>query len=254
MSFQIIPAIDLMDGGCVRLQQGDANRKTKYDIAPADVARSYEKDGARRIHVVDLDGAFSGTPKNIDAIRAIRTAVESEIEVGGGVRDLEAIETLLTSGVNFVVIGTKALEDLEFLSRMVRNFTAQIIVGADARDGFLSTRGWTKDTQIEAVPYLRKLHEEIGLNTVIFTDIARDGMFNAPNIEALEDVLSISSDLKVIASGGVGTIDHILALQRLNRPNLLGVIVGKALYDGRVSLRDANAALQSGRTPGNADA
>jgi phosphoribosylformimino-5-aminoimidazole carboxamide ribotide isomerase len=245
MKFQIIPAIDLMDGACVRLQQGDAARKTKYPAPPAEVARGYEKDGAKRIHVVDLDGAFSGKLTNLDAIRAIRAATDAEIEFGGGVRDLEAVETLLTAGINYVVIGTQALEDLAFLRSMIRDFGDSIIVGADARDGFLSTRGWTTDTQNEAVPYLRRLYEELGLGTIIFTDIARDGMFTAPNMNALEKVLSISPHLNVIASGGVGSIDHILALKRLNRPNLRGVIVGKAIYDGRVSLREAIEALQS---------
>jgi phosphoribosylformimino-5-aminoimidazole carboxamide ribotide isomerase len=245
MSFQIIPAIDLMDGGCVRLQQGDANRKTKYDVAPADVARGYEADGAKRIHVVDLDGAFGGKPKNLEVIREIRSATNAEIEVGGGVRELEAVENLLTAGVNYVVIGTKALEDLKFLSTMMREFGPQIIVGADAREGYLSTRGWTEDTQIEAVAYLTQLHNDLGVHTVIFTDIARDGMFNAPNIEALEQIVNISPKLNVIASGGVGTIGHVVQLKALNRRNLLGVIVGKALYDGRVSLRETVEALQS---------
>jgi phosphoribosylformimino-5-aminoimidazole carboxamide ribotide isomerase len=245
MAFEIIPAIDLMDGGCVRLQQGDATRKTKYDVAPAEVARGYEADGARRIHVVDLDGAFSGKARNMEAIKAIRAATGAKIEVGGGVRDLGAVEDLLTAGVNYVVIGTQALEDTKFLSQMMRDFGPQIIVGADARNGFLSTRGWTEDSQIAAVPYLRRLHEELGVHTVIFTDIARDGMFNAPNVPALEEMLGISPRLNVIASGGVGELQHVLDLQRLNRPNLPGVIVGKAIYDGRLALREAVLALGS---------
>lgn len=243
MKFQILPAIDLMDGGCVRLQQGDASRKTRYETAPADVARAYEQDGARRIHVVDLDGAFSGKPANLQAIARIRAATTAEIEVGGGIRDRATILALLDAGVNYAVIGTKALEDVEFLRESVKEFGERIIVGADARNGFLSTRGWTADTQVEAVPYLKQLFEDVGVRTVIFTDIARDGMFTAPNMAALEEVLNISPDLRVIASGGVGTVEHIEELAQLDRPNLLGVIVGKAIYDGRVSLREAHAKL-----------
>lgn len=238
MPFQIIPAIDLMSGSCVRLQQGDAARKTEYGVPPSMVAHGYEVNGAKRIHVVDLDGAFEGTPRNLDAIRAIRASAKCEIEVGGGIRDRSAVETLVNAGIDYVVIGTKALEDPEFLEETVRKFGSRIIVGADARNGFLSTRGWTRDTEIEAVPYLRKLREEVGVETVIFTDIARDGMFTSPNYEALAEVCAIEG-LQVIASGGVGTIGDVKELLALNKPNLAGVIIGKALYDGRVSLREA---------------
>jgi phosphoribosylformimino-5-aminoimidazole carboxamide ribotide isomerase len=244
MSFQILPAIDLMDGGCVRLQQGDASRKTKYPTPPADVAKSYEEAGAQRIHVVDLDGAFTGKPANLEAIKAIRAATKVTIEVGGGVRDRATIATLLETGIDHVVIGTKALEDLVFLGEMVTEFGDRIIVGADARDGLLATRGWVNTTDVEAVPYLRRLHEEYGVATVIFTDIARDGMFTSPDTETLKQLLDISPTLQVIASGGVGTLEHVVALKNLNRPNLLGVIVGKALYDGRLNLWQAVEALK----------
>lgn len=245
MSFQIIPAIDLMDGACVRLQQGDANRKTRYPLPPAQVAADYAAAGVKRIHVVDLDGAFGGDPKNLQAIRDIRGAAPSdvEIEVGGGIREAETVEALFDAGINYAVIGTKALEDLDFLKGMIDEYGSRIIVGADARDGMLSTRGWTVDSDVEAVPYLQKLRRELGLATVIFTDIARDGMFTAPNTEAYLELLKIDG-LKVIASGGVGTLEHITDLAKLNNPNLLGVIVGKALYDGRLSLSDAVAVLQ----------
>lgn len=243
MTFQILPAIDLMDGGCVRLQQGDANRKTRYPMPPEQVAAGYVADGARRIHVVDLDGAFGGEPKNSAAIAAIRKAAPTaEIEVGGGIRNEETVQALFDLGVNYAVIGTKALEDLDFLARMIDLHGDKIIVGADARDGRLSTRGWTVDSDIEAVPYLAKLRADLGLATVIFTDIARDGMFTAPNTEAYLQLLQIDG-LKVIASGGVGTLQHVLDLAALNNPDLLGVIVGKALYDGRLSLPDAVTAL-----------
>lgn len=244
MSFQIIPAIDLMDGSCVRLQQGDASRKTRYPLPPAQVAGDYEAAGTRRIHVVDLDGAFGGEPKNLDAIRAIREAApNAEIEVGGGIREQSTIEALFDAGISYAVIGTKALEDLDFLKDMIGKYGSRIIVGADARDGKLATRGWTVDSDVDAVPYLSRLRTELGLDTVIFTDIARDGMFTSPNTEAYLELLQIDG-LKVIASGGVGTLEHVTDLARLNNPDLLGVIVGKALYDGRLSLVETIAALK----------
>ena len=243
MGFQILPAIDLMDGACVRLQQGDANRKTRYEISPAQVAADYARAGVKRIHVVDLDGAFGGAPKNLEAIKSIRAAAPGlEIEVGGGIRTAETVDALFDAGINYAVIGTKALEDEAFLKAMIDAHGGRIIVGADARDGKLSTRGWTVDSDIEAVPFLRRMREELGLETVIFTDIARDGMFTAPNREAYLELLTIDG-LKVIASGGVGTLEHVTDLAALNNPDLLGVIVGKALYDGRLSLDEAVAAL-----------
>lgn len=249
MSFQILPAIDLMDGSCVRLQQGDANRKTRYEVKPADVAAAYVEAGARRIHVVDLDGAFGGVPRNGEAIRAIREAAPDhiEVEVGGGIRDAETISALFDLGVNYAVIGTKALEDRTFLGKMIEQHQDKIIVGADARDGKLATRGWTVDSEVDAFEYLAGLRREFGLSTVIFTDIARDGMFTAPNKDAYQKLLEIPG-LQVIASGGVGTVDHVLELARLNNPNLLGVIVGKAIYDGRLDLADAIRALEQHRS------
>ncbi|MCX7018722.1 MAG: 1-(5-phosphoribosyl)-5-[(5-phosphoribosylamino)methylideneamino]imidazole-4-carboxamide isomerase [bacterium] len=234
----IIPAIDLMSGGVVRLEQGDASRKIVYAETPAGMARAFEAAGARRIHVVDLDGAFSGEPKNLEAIRAIRAATHAQIEVGGGIRSRAHAETLIAEGVDYIVIGTKALEDPEFLAEMMRAHGGRVIVGADARDGCLSARGWTAGTQIKTAPYLARLRNEMGVHTVIFTDIARDGMFTSPNYAALGEVLAVEG-LNVIASGGVGTLDDLRALHALNNPNLTGVIVGRALCDGRISLRDA---------------
>lgn len=241
-AFQLIPAIDLMGGLVVRLQQGDATRKTVYPVTPAEMARQYSAAGVRRIHVVDLDGAFGGTLRNMAAIAEIRAATDAVVEVGGGIRDLSTVDALLNAGINHVVIGTRALEDPAFLAELVSAHGAKIIVGADARDGFLSTRGWTTATQLETVPFLTRLREETGVATVIFTDIARDGMFTSPNHEALEAVLGIPG-LDVIASGGVGAVADIAALRGLNRSNLAGVIVGKALYDGRVDLHEAVRAV-----------
>lgn len=196
--------------------------------------------------MVDLDGAFGGAQRNMEAIHAIRAAVpaEVEIEVGGGIRDMDKVDSLFEAGINYAVIGTKALEDRDLLKQMIDKHGDRIIVGADARDGKLATRGWTTDTKVVAADYLRGLHEELGLATVIFTDIARDGMFTAPNMEAYQELLQITG-LKVIASGGVGSVEHVTDLARLRHPDLLGVIVGKALYDGRLSLEETVAALDA---------
>lgn len=248
--FQVIPAIDLMDGGCVRLEQGDAKRRTRYDAAPGDVAAAYAEAGARRLHVVDLDGAFAGVARNMAALKDIvaATARGMTIEVGGGVRDEATVEALLGAGVDHVVIGTKALEDQDFLGAMVALHGDRIIVGADCREGKISTRGWTSDSAVFAVPFLRRLRREIGIATAIYTDIARDGMFTGTNMEELAEVLGIQG-LQVIASGGVGSLDDIRALKALAAPNLRGVIVGKALYDGRLDLREALAAAAEPAPP-----
>lgn len=235
---EIIPAIDLMDGQVVRLEQGDAKRRIQYQMAPADAARAYEDVGATRIHVVDLDGAFGGRPKNLEALRAIRAAVCTEIETGGGVRDEATVTALLESGADYIVVGTRALEDPDFLRRMLQLHGPRVIFGADARDGRLAARGWTADTGLELIATLERLTVEAGLRTAIVTDIARDGMFTSPNTAQLSAVLEVPG-LEVIASGGVGCLADVAALLELNKPNLRGVIVGRALYDGRLSLKEA---------------
>jgi phosphoribosylformimino-5-aminoimidazole carboxamide ribotide isomerase len=242
--FLVIPAIDLMEGACVRLEQGDSTRRTRYAVDAADVARQYENQGARRIHVVDLDGAFGGAPRNLEAIQRIRAATSVEIEVGGGIRDEATVNRLLGLGIDYVILGTKALEDPAFLRDMKRQHGRRIILGADARDGLLSTRGWTHTLAVRATDYLRELARELPALTVIYTDIARDGMFTSPNLDALLEILAIEN-VEVIASGGVGELDDIARLLALNKANLRGVIVGKALYDGRLSLSEAVALVQS---------
>jgi len=241
--FLVIPAIDLMNGCCVRLQQGDSSRQTRYAVDAAQVAKNFEQAGARRIHIVDIDGAFEGIPKNISTIEAIRNATTVELEVGGGIREEQTIRMLLDLGINYVILGTKALEHPEFLKEMVGRYGDHIIVGADARGGFLSTRGWTHTLEVRAMDFLRELARDLPQLTVIYTDIARDGMFTSPNFDAIRELLAIEN-LQVIASGGVGSLEDIVRLRALNNPNLRGVIVGKALYDGRVSLADAVALVQ----------
>lgn len=242
--FLVIPAIDLMEGACVRLEQGDSARRTRYEVAAPEIARQYTAQGARRIHVVDLDGAFEGAPRNVTTIEAIRAATDIEIEVGGGIRDEATIARLLDLGVDYVILGTKALEDPSFLLEMLERFGPRIILGADAREGRLSTRGWTRTLEIRAYDYLAELAQQVPSLTVIYTDIARDGMFSSPNMAAIDELTQIPN-LELIASGGVGSLDDILRLRAMNKPNLRGVVVGKALYDGRVSLAEAIALTQS---------
>jgi phosphoribosylformimino-5-aminoimidazole carboxamide ribotide isomerase len=235
----LIPAIDLMDGQVVRLRRGEAGDKIKYGVDPEETAAGFLKAGAKRLHVVDLDGAFDGVPKNLSVIRSIRQAIPGMVlEVGGGLRTEQSVEALFEAGVDHAVIGTKALEDEAFLRHLLARFGDRIIVGADAREGKLATRGWTSQTAVEAVPFLKKLREEAGLETVIFTDIARDGMLSGPNIPALEGVLTGVPGLQVIASGGIGEASHVAQLAQLGYPDLLGVITGKALYDGRMSIAE----------------
>lgn len=241
---QLIPAIDLMDGQVVRLEQGDPKRRTIYDRTPAAMAREFTAAGVERIHVVDLDGAFQGSPRNLASIAEIRAATTAKIEVGGGIRTPDDLQRLFDAGVDYAIIGTKALEDMDFLAASVARHGDRIIAGADARDGFLSTRGWTVQTEASAREYITTLREKTGIATVIYTDIARDGMFSAPNYTALADILDIPA-LQVIASGGVGIINHLRELRAMRRPNLLGAITGKALYDGRINLPDAVAACTS---------
>jgi phosphoribosylformimino-5-aminoimidazole carboxamide ribotide isomerase len=235
----LIPAIDLMDGQVVRLRRGEAGDKIKYGVDPEVTAAGFLAAGAKRLHVVDLDGAFDGVPKNLSVIRAIRKAIPGMVlEVGGGLRTRESVEALFEAGVDHAVIGTKALEDEQFTRGLLAEFGDKIIVGADAREGKLATRGWTAQTEVEAVPFLKKLHEEAGLATVIFTDIARDGMLSGPNIPALLEVLDGVPGLQVIASGGVGDASHVAQLAALKRADILGVITGKALYDGRMTVEE----------------
>ncbi len=241
----IIPAIDLMDGQCVRLQQGDAKRKTVYHIPPETVAKNFEDDGAKRLHIVDLDGAFAGSPVNLKTIENIRKTVKMTVEVGGGIRTEDDIRRVLELGIDHVILGTRAMEDKAFLGRMIENFGAdKIIVGADARNGYLSTHGWTTDSQIKALPFLQEIVEHLGVSTVIYTDITRDGMYTSPNLVSLKEICSIKN-LQVIASGGVGNAKDIQSLNTLRQPNLIGVIIGKAIHDGQLTLTQALEAAKT---------
>ena len=233
----ILPAIDLRKGNVVRLLQGRAEDETIYGNDPAAQAGIWQAKGAGFIHLVDLDGAFEGEGANIEAIRSIVGAVDIPCEVGGGVRDLGAAARLLSMGVNRVIFGTVAVRDPDLVGRAVERFGAErIVVGIDARDGMVAVSGWTEVSEITAIDLALSMKER-GVKRIVYTDISRDGMSTGPNIEATVE-LARKSGLSIIASGGVGSVDHIRALTVHEKDGIEGVIVGKALYDGRVTLEE----------------
>ena len=237
----IIPAIDLKDGRCVRLRQGDLQAETVYSDDPSSMAVQWERRGAPMLHLVDLNGAVEGQPKNLAGIEAIVKAVSIPVQVGGGVRDLEIIRRYLDGGVRRVVLGTAALRDRGLLERACALYPARILVGLDARNGKVAVQGWTSQSETLATDLLKSL-AEFALAGVIYTDIARDGMLQGPNLTALRDIVARSS-MPVIASGGITKAEDIRAIKSLG-PRIEGAIVGKALYDGKLDLQAAIAASE----------
>jgi len=236
----VIPAIDLKDGRCVRLRQGDMAAETVYSEDIVAVARNWQQCGAGLIHVVDLNGAVGGEPKNLPQIEAVRKAVTVDVQVGGGIRTIETVRRYLKAGVSRVVLGTAALTDRAFLEQACTEFPRQVVLGLDARDGKVAVKGWTAVSETKAIDLLREVRGlEIG--AVIYTDIARDGMLNGPNLTALKEVVA-SSAFPVIASGGISRVEDLLAV-RLLGSKIEGAIVGKALYDGKLDYQSAVAAL-----------
>jgi phosphoribosylformimino-5-aminoimidazole carboxamide ribotide isomerase len=232
----IYPAIDLRDGRCVRLVEGDFSRETVFDADPAAAARRWVDAGAEWLHVVDLDGAVAGRPVNLPAIEAISAAVEIPIQLGGGLRTLENLESAFAAGIARTILGTVALEIPELVAAAVERWGDAIAVGLDARDGKLATRGWLDQSDALAVDVAKAL-QDVGVRHFIFTDIRRDGTLSGPNLESLQELISaVHAD--VIASGGVGTLADIEAAQEVGAA---GAIVGRALYDGRVDLAEAIA-------------
>jgi len=235
----ILPAIDLKDGRCVRLYQGDFAQATVYSDDPVSIARQWEEQGAARLHVVDLDGAKAGRPANIDAVLAIVSAVRIPVQLGGGLRREEDINAALMLGVERVILGTAAVESADLVSRVVARFGAQIIVGVDARDGMVATAGWTNTADVRAVDLIEHM-AALGVQRFVYTDIARDGTLTEPNFAALAQLIRPGGPA-IIASGGIARIEHLTRLAALGAE---GAIVGKALYDGLFRLPDALAALR----------
>ena len=233
----MIPAIDLMDGQCVRLVQGKKDSKIVYSDNPEEIAVSFEKAGARRLHIVDLDGAFEGEPKNQDAVKKIRNSVNMKIEVGGGIRKTETIREYVKMGIDFVILGTRAMREHDWLKDQIDHYGQAVIVGLDAKDGMLASHGWTKTENITAADFALEL-ETIGLKTIIYTDISRDGMLTGPNLPALSTMAN-TVHINVIASGGVHTLKDVENIKNLRADNITGIISGKAIYEKTLVLEEA---------------
>ena len=233
----IYPAIDILGGKAVRLTQGRASEATVYG-EPLEMAARWVGKGAEWLHVVDLDGAFEGRSQHLDILRDMAASVPmAKIQVGGGVRSMSVIENLLDAGIQRVVLGTAAVQDPDFVKQALAERTHNIAVGIDARNGMVQVAGWTQDSHINAIELARRL-EGLGARIVIYTDIARDGVLEGPNIEATKEMLE-STSLSVIASGGVSSIADVRHLSELDHWHFDGVIIGKALYEGRIQIEEA---------------
>ena len=233
----IIPAIDIKDGKCVRLSQGDFDRVTTYADNPVDMALTWVQQGAKLIHIVDLDGSVAGLPRNANIILEIAKKIDIPIQVGGGIRDMDTIEYYLSNGVGSVILGTTALQSEEIISDACETFPEKIILGIDALEGKVAIRGWTQKTEQNAVNLARR-YENHNVKAIIYTDIKRDGMGTGVNIEATK-ALAKAVSIPVIASGGVATIDDIKELLAIKDCEFYGVIIGRALYTGAISLEEA---------------
>ena len=233
---EVIPAIDIKGGKCVRLYQGDYGRETVYSESPLDVASHWVENGATRLHVVDLDGARSGSPVNIELVGAIASSVKASVQCGGAIRTLEMARTVLSLGVSRVIIGSAAVEEGPgFVELACRELGPDaVMVGVDARDGYVVTRGWVHSTDVTVSDLVSRI-EAAGVRCFVYTDVSRDGTLTEPNFDAIEDLMGQTS-LKVLAAGGISSVDH---LGRLARLGVEGAIVGKAVYTGDIDLRQA---------------
>lgn len=235
----IIPAIDIKEGKVVRLWQGDFDKVSVYPDKPETVACEWQRQGAKFLHIVDLDGARSGKLENLATLKKIAKAVKIPFEVGGGIRSLATIKQLVNLGVERIVLGTKVLQDKNFLKEAIVKFRGKVIVSIDARENKVASDGWLEVGNVDAMDFAREL-KRLGLETIIYTDIKRDGTLTGPNFDAIEEMVN-DSDLRVIASGGVSSLDDLRRLRQLEKKGLVGVIVGKALYENKFSLKEALA-------------
>ncbi len=235
----IIPAIDLKDGQCVRLKQGLMDQATVFSDSPAEMARHWVDQGARRLHLVDLNGAFAGKPKNASAIKAILRELDDDIPVqlGGGIRDLDTIERCLDDGITYIIIGTAAVKNPGFLHDACLAFPGHIIVGLDAKDGKVATDGWSKLTGHDVID-LAKKYEDYGVEAIIYTDIGRDGMLSGVNVDATVR-LAQALTIPVIASGGLSSVEDVQALCAVEQEGVVGSIAGRAIYDGTLDFKKA---------------
>lgn len=236
----IIPAIDLKDGKCVRLRQGRMDDETIFSDNPVEMAGQWVEQGARRLHLVDLNGAFDGEPVNGKIVQAIAKAFpELPVQIGGGIRNLETIENYINAGVDYVIIGTKAVKDPDFVFQACEKFPGHIIVGIDAKDGLVATDGWAEVSEVSAVD-CGKQFESDGVEAIVYTDISRDGMMQGVNVDATVK-LAQAITIPVIASGGVTNMDDIKRLLPAGKDGVLGAITGRAIYEGTLNLQEAQA-------------
>ena len=242
---EVIPAIDLLDGKCVRLYQGDYAKSQVFDDNPVAVARQWEQQGATRLHLVDLDGAKSGKTSNLAAIEAIVKALTIPIQVGGGLRDRASVSRLLDMGVQRAILGTVAVEQPELIAEWCAQFPQQIVVGIDARNGKVATRGWLETSEVLATDLANRMAKQ-GAAAIIYTDIHRDGTMSGPNMSALRE-LATAIDIPVIASGGVSSLTDLLSLLALEPLGVTGAIVGRAIYTGDINLKEAIQAVGNPR-------
>ncbi|BDA79745.1 1-(5-phosphoribosyl)-5-[(5-phosphoribosylamino) methylideneamino] imidazole-4-carboxamide isomerase [Leptospira kobayashii] len=234
----IIPAIDLLDNEAVRLTQGDYSQKTVYSSHPEEMAISFEKDGGKLLHIVDLNAAKTGQSKNEVAIRNIRSSCNMKLELGGGIRSLESMLFFDDLGIDRFILGTIAVEKPEVVREGISRFGVdRIVVGVDAKDGYVRTKGWETNSGITSVKFLEQMYE-VGVRHIIFTDISKDGMMLGPNFGIYKEFLDQFSDLKLIASGGVSSLSDLKELSRITEGKLYGAITGKAVYEGKINLKE----------------
>ena len=234
----LIPAIDLKDGQCVRLRQGRMDDTTVFSNSPVDMAERWVNAGARRLHLVDLNGAFEGKPVNGDVVRAVAEKFpDVPVQIGGGIRDAETVQAYLDAGVQYCIIGTKAVQEPQFVVELCQQFPGHIIVGLDAKNGMVATDGWAEVSSVSAIELARQF-EQSGVSAIVYTDIARDGMMTGVNIdETLK--LAQSIDIPVVASGGVTNMDDIEALCAVKAQGIMGAILGRSIYEGTIDLAEA---------------
>jgi len=241
----LFPAIDLKNGQCVRLQQGDMNRATVFNLDPAAQAATFERQGFAYLHIVDLDGAFAGKPQNAQAVEAILKAVKMPVQLGGGIRDMATLEAWLGKGIARVIIGTAAVRDPSFVKEAAKKYPGRVAVGLDARDGKVAVEGWAETSTVTALEIAQRF-EDAGVAAIIFTDIARDGLLKGLNLDATI-ALADSISIPVIASGGLASIDDVKALLTPRAQKLEGAISGRALYDGRIDPAEALALIEAAK-------
>jgi len=232
---RIYPAIDVKDGRCVRLVQGKFSDVTVYSDNPVEMALKWESLGSEYLHVVDLDGARLGEPQNLGMISEVAMKLGIPVQLGGGIRSVEMIEMALSKGLDRVILGTSAVNDPEFVKSAIKTFDKQIVIGIDAKDGFVAIEGWAKTSSFTTVDFAKKM-EELGVKTIIYTDIDTDGMLAGPNLKAMEEMVKAVRNVNVIASGGVSKIEDI---KNLKEVGVEGAIIGKALYTGAIDLKEA---------------